>query len=142
MRNRIKRIKSIVIITLLLVVLGVSSMTVAQANSYWKSYSVSTYAYYGDETAVTDFQAKDSTAAVVTNVTSTNGSLDYRVVGSMNEGSDVSYDCSNGYVYRVSSSGTYNMTNWVKEWGYSYAGLRVDAVSDSYTLHTGSFMAN
>ncbi|MGN0318404.1 MAG: hypothetical protein ACI4E1_10795 [Lachnospira sp.] len=142
MSYKTKKIKSMVTLMLLLVVLGVSSLTVAQASNDREYFTLSTEAYYGDDYAVSKFQAKDTTASVNTTVSYAGGVLDYSVVGSMNQVNDAYYDCSNGYVYRISSTGQYEMYSWVKEWGYRYAALRVDAVNDSYTYHEGYFIGN
>ena len=139
---KIKKVTSWITMAVLLIMLGASSLTVAKASNAWKGFDLSTESYYGDDYDVSGFQAKDTTDSVITDVSYADGVLDYRVVGAMDEDTDDYDDCSNGYVYRVSSTGRYSFYSWVKEWGYSYAGLRVDSTTDSFTNHMGAFMAN
>lgn len=138
---KIKKVTSWITMAVLLIMLGASSLTVAKASNAWKGFDLSTESYYGDDYDVSEFQAKDSTDSVRVRVDYADGVLDYRVVGAMEEFTDDYDDCSNGYVYRISSEGEYYLYSWVKEWGYSYAGLRVDSTTDSFTNHMGAFMA-
>lgn len=136
------RIKSFVTTLILATVLLVSLRTVAiGANSDGShNFTLTTHAYYEEDEDVSQFETKTTTSPVKVIVSRYTYPMDVWVVGATYGGNVTSYsDCSNGHVYRISGTGQTNMTNYVKEWKYSYAGLKGSAVVDSYTVLGGTF---
>lgn len=126
----------------LAVMMVMSSLTVAKASDVYKGFRLSTESYYGDDYDISGFQAKDTTSSIKVYVTSANLPLQYSAVGSMQESGRNYADCSNGQVYKIVDATTFEMYNLVKEYGYRYAAIRVDSLTDAYTCHEGEFMAN
>ena len=140
MTKNCKKIKNCITMMMLLAMMGVSSVTIAKANGNAVDFSLSTEAYYGDDYDISPFARKETGDSVEVAIESSTGGLDYRVMGSDSlEGSSYS-DCSNGYTYRISEPTIQYMYSWVYEWGYDYAGLRVHAVNDTLTAHSGWFI--
>lgn len=139
---RIKRIRNIVIMGALAFIFIGSAFKAVKANDSQIDFSVNTYAYYLKDYDVTEFYSKDTDESVLLCVYDGTYQLDYKVLGADNEYGNDYADCSNGYRYRISGSGTANMYNWVNEWGYSYAGLMAEAVFDYDTWQKGWFVTN
>lgn len=139
---KIKKLINYITISMLACTFFISALTVARAEAEKSTeVDVHTYSYYGEDYDVTRFDSKETSNSVELGIESASGSLDYKVLGSYYDNGDSYADCSNGYVYRVSGATIKYMYNWVKEWGYDYAGLMAEAVNDSYTHQTVFFVA-
>ncbi|HAS07395.1 MAG TPA: hypothetical protein DCR83_11065 [Eubacterium sp.] len=138
--TRRKKFTSYITMLALAVMMVMSSLTVAKAGDSKTGFSLYTEAYYGKDYDVSDFAEKNTNKSVELSVDYSTGGFDYRVLGSNSSDGSSYEDCSNGYVYRIGNPSVEKMYNWVYEWGYDYAGLRVDAVNDSYTAQSGWFI--
>lgn len=139
----IKKFKTGITFLLLGSVMLISLATVVKANT---EYTWVTYAYYGDEEDVSDFERKETTSKIRLVLNRSTATLDFQAVGAYEESpGDNYYDCSNGrYVRAYASSDVraFNITNMVNEWGYPYAGVLASAVYDGYALADGYFYAD
>lgn len=84
---------------------------------------------------------KDTTSSLYAEFSEGTGTFDITAIGSHSEG--LTYtdfaDCSNGNVYRMTVGDACNITNYVIEWGYGYAGLKGVAAGDDHYYVTGKF---
>ena len=121
----------------------------AKASYYFVGFSVETNAYEGRDYDITEeFNEKITDdymeISIYNNIDSTS-KLDFGALGANNRYPTYgnTYDCSGGHVYRL-GRGDYinNVVNYVYENGYKYAGLKVQAVDDTYTVFRGIYKAN
>lgn len=118
-----------------------------KASYHVVEFTVETHGYYwDDEDIVEEFDEKvtdDYMEICIYNNVDTTSQLDFSAVGSNNRYPSSAVDCSGGHVYRL-GRGDYvnNVINYVYENGYKYAGLKAQAVDDSYTVLRGVFIAN
>lgn len=129
------KIKRLLSAGILAAMVTISVGTVAKASNYQVYYGYYTFSDFS-EAQITNYENKDSLSSIFINyiwgTSQGDNRMQFGTMGAYDNYGTGATDVSNGYYYVLNTGDSReDIYNWVNEWGYNYAAIRVSTMGDS-----------